>query len=179
MPPLGRYFPRLLKSRKGRRVYCGPQTERTPDPAGCFPCKTPVFRGPPEGAMIAVVDPRQADAVMVGEGHAPVVAVLLAAAKKGRRVHGGPQMARTPRLCGFFPAKRLFSGDRRRGPSWTARQADAVMVSEGHAPVVAVLSRLLQERVLAGPADGGACPRPAVREPLAGVYRCIRTPRSD
>jgi hypothetical protein len=100
--------------------------------------------------MIAVVDPRQADAVMVGEGHAPVVAVLLAAAKKGRRVHGGPQRARTPRLCGL-----------------------------GHAPVVAVLSRLLQERVLAGPADGGACPRPAVREPLAGVYRCIRTPRSD
>jgi hypothetical protein len=64
MPPLGRYFPRLLKSRKGRRVYCGPQTERTPDPAGCFPCKTPVFRGPPEGAMIAIVDPQPPNAVM-------------------------------------------------------------------------------------------------------------------
>ena len=55
-----------------------PQRARTPDPAGCCPCKTTVFRGPPEGAMIAVVDPRQADAVMVGEGDAPVVAVLQA-----------------------------------------------------------------------------------------------------
>jgi hypothetical protein len=31
--------------------------------------------------MIAIVDPRQADAVMVGAGHAPVVAVLLALLK--------------------------------------------------------------------------------------------------
>jgi hypothetical protein len=31
--------------------------------------------------MIAIVDPRQADAAMVGEGDAPVVAVLLAFAK--------------------------------------------------------------------------------------------------
>lgn len=31
--------------------------------------------------MIAIVDPRQADAVLVGDGHAPVVAVLLTAVK--------------------------------------------------------------------------------------------------
>jgi hypothetical protein len=59
---------------KARRVHCGPQRARTPDPASCFPCKTGIFRGPPEGAMIAIVDPMQPDAVMVGEGHAPVVA---------------------------------------------------------------------------------------------------------
>jgi hypothetical protein len=32
--------------------------------------------------MIAIVDPMQADAVVAGEGHASVVAVLRAAAKK-------------------------------------------------------------------------------------------------
>jgi hypothetical protein len=37
-----------------------------------FPCKPAVFRGPPEGAMIATMDPWQADAVVVGEGHAPL-----------------------------------------------------------------------------------------------------------
>jgi hypothetical protein len=31
--------------------------------------------------MIAIVDPSQADAVIVGDGHAPVVAVLLGSAR--------------------------------------------------------------------------------------------------
>jgi hypothetical protein len=49
---------------------------------------------------------------------------------------------RTP--TDVFPANQVVSGVRRKGPSspsWTpqARQADAVMVGEGHAPVVAVL----------------------------------------
>jgi hypothetical protein len=47
------------------------------------------------------------------EGHAPVVAVLRASAK-GRRVHCCPQRARTLGPCGFFPANRPFSGDRRK-----------------------------------------------------------------
>jgi RNA polymerase sigma factor (sigma-70 family) len=53
-----------------------------PETLWFFSCKRAVFSGPPEGAMIAIVDPRQADAVVVDEGHAPVVAVLLASSKK-------------------------------------------------------------------------------------------------
>jgi hypothetical protein len=41
---------------KGRRVHCCPQRARTPDSAA-FPCKSPVFGGPREGTMIAIVDP--------------------------------------------------------------------------------------------------------------------------
>jgi hypothetical protein len=41
-------------------------------------------------AIIAILDPWQADTVMVGAGHAPVVAVLLPAVKAGR-VHSGHQ----------------------------------------------------------------------------------------
>jgi hypothetical protein len=37
-----------------------------------FPLQPPVFRGPPEGAMIAVVDPRQADAVIVAKAMPPL-----------------------------------------------------------------------------------------------------------
>jgi hypothetical protein len=36
--------------------------------------------------MIAIVDPRQADVLMVGEGHAPVVAVLVMAANPSKRM---------------------------------------------------------------------------------------------
>ena len=70
---------------------CCPQGHG-PQPCGFSPA-TGHFRGPPEGAMIAIMDPGKADAVMVRERHAPVVAVLLAAAKKrARRAH-----PRTPR----------------------------------------------------------------------------------
>jgi hypothetical protein len=55
-----------------------------PDPQ-LFPCKPSVLRGPPEGAMIAVWTPRQSE--VVGEGHAPVVAVLLAAAEADDPIH--------------------------------------------------------------------------------------------
>jgi len=52
----------------------GKADESIPDPKGresrtprTFPCKSASFRGPPEGAMIAIVDPLQADAVMAGK----------------------------------------------------------------------------------------------------------------
>jgi hypothetical protein len=82
--------------------------------------------------------------VTVGEGDAPVVAVLLGSAKeKGRRVRRCPQRARTPGLCGFPLANRLFSGDRRKGATIAIvdppGKPDAVTVGEGDAPVVAVL----------------------------------------
>jgi hypothetical protein len=47
-----------------------------------FPCKRDICWDRRRRATIAVVDPRQADAVMVGEGDAPVVAVLVPSAKK-------------------------------------------------------------------------------------------------
>ena len=69
-PPLWQYFSYVLK---GRGVHRCPQRARTPDPCGLCPCKPATFGEPPEGAMIAIVNPpRQADAVVVGEGHAPV-----------------------------------------------------------------------------------------------------------
>jgi|SRR5215216_1808162 len=88
--------PLRVRSRRGwkmtsRRVHAAPKGT-DPSPAA-FPLQTGHFRGPPEGAMIAIMDPGKADAVMVRERHAPVVAVLLAAAKKrARRAH-----PRTPR----------------------------------------------------------------------------------
>jgi hypothetical protein len=48
-----------------------PKGHGPPAPAA-FPLQTGHFKEPPEGAMIAIVDPWQADAVVVGEGHAPV-----------------------------------------------------------------------------------------------------------
>jgi hypothetical protein len=55
MLPLWQYFSRLQK-RADESIAApkghGPRTLR-----GCFPCKTPVFRGPPEGAVIAIRGP--------------------------------------------------------------------------------------------------------------------------
>jgi hypothetical protein len=64
----------------GRRVHCCPQRARTPDQCEMFPLQNTRFQGPPKGAMIAFLDPEPAAAVLMGEGHAPVVAVLLASA---------------------------------------------------------------------------------------------------
>jgi hypothetical protein len=49
--------------------------------------------------MITVMDPWQADAVMVGDGHAPVVAVLPVFAEEGGSVHPRTQRSaiRAPR----------------------------------------------------------------------------------
>jgi hypothetical protein len=52
--------------------------ERIPTPAA-FLLQMRRFEGTVEGAMIAFLDPWRADE-MVGEGHAPVAAVLLASA---------------------------------------------------------------------------------------------------
>jgi hypothetical protein len=54
MPPLWHYSSQLLK--KARRVHCCPQRAWTPDSA-TFPLQTDHFRGPPDGAMIVIVDP--------------------------------------------------------------------------------------------------------------------------
>jgi hypothetical protein len=48
----------LVRAHQGRRVHRCPQRARTPDPCGLCPCKPATFGGPPEGAMIAIVDPQ-------------------------------------------------------------------------------------------------------------------------
>jgi hypothetical protein len=77
MPPLWQYFSRVWQKRS--RAHLGPQRARTPGRLG-FPLQNRGFGEPREGAMIATMDTWQADAVVVGEGHCPVVAVLRAAA---------------------------------------------------------------------------------------------------
>ena len=91
-----------------------------------------------------------AAAVMRGEGHAPVVAVLVASAKADEPIAAPKGRApRPPRPV--FPVNRQLSGVREgghdgvRGPILPdpallrGERADAVMVGAGHAPVVAVL----------------------------------------
>jgi len=60
--------------RKSQTSPLRPPKGTDPGPCELFPLQNRHFQGPPEGAMIAIVDPMQPDAVMVGEGHAPVVA---------------------------------------------------------------------------------------------------------
>ena len=84
---------------------------------------------------------------MVGEGHAPVVAVLLASeGKKADEPIPAPKgsESRTPQT--FSPANGPLPGEPRRGPRWRSRtplagtpSRLARRVGEGHAPVVAVL----------------------------------------
>jgi hypothetical protein len=117
-----------------------------------------------------------ADAVMVAEGHAPVVAVLLAMSV-GRRVHRCPQRARTPDLQPF-PLQRSHSVGLRRGP-WRVHDGPlevarrealgrprppVAMVGKAHAPVVAVLGRAVKSRharrqTQRGRAPSGTCLR--------------------
>jgi hypothetical protein len=80
MPPLGQYFSRLLV--KSQMCPLRPPKGTDPRTLRLFPCKPAVFRGPPEGAMIAFFDPEPAAPVLVGEGHAPVVAVLPGMSKR-------------------------------------------------------------------------------------------------
>jgi len=76
-----------------------PKGTDLPDSAA-FPCKSPVFGGPPEGAKMAFLDPEPAAAVLMGEGHAPVVAVLVASARRAR------QPLASPSVCAASSASR-------------------------------------------------------------------------
>jgi hypothetical protein len=64
--------------------------------------------------MIAIVDPEPAAAVLVGEGLAPVVAVLVASAK-GRLGDRGPQRARIMDPLAVLPCKSAVSWGSRMG----------------------------------------------------------------
>ena len=88
-----------------------PPKDTDPGPAGCFPCKTPVFRDRQKGHD-RLLGHRASRCGAGGRGHAPVVAVLPVFADEhlGRRVYRGPQRARTPDPCGFPPQNSPFLG---------------------------------------------------------------------
>jgi hypothetical protein len=57
---------------KARRVNCCPQRARPPGPCGFFPANKGLLGGPPEGAMIAIVNPQASRCRDGGRGHAPL-----------------------------------------------------------------------------------------------------------
>jgi hypothetical protein len=63
-----------------------------------------------------VLGPRSGRRQARGEGHAPVVAVLLASAKARQTRPFRTPKGVDPGSCGFFPANKPFSEDRRKGP---------------------------------------------------------------
>jgi hypothetical protein len=113
---------------KGRRVHCCPQRARTPGPRGPFPCKTAVFGGPPEGTMIAIVEPQATATVMVGEGRTPVevVPVVRVKTETSRWLPPKDTDPRGPAAfslqTGPFQATARRDHDRHRGPQASRRR---------------------------------------------------------
>jgi hypothetical protein len=91
MPPLWQYFVRLPKADESIAAPKG----RVPSDPAAFSLQTGRFQGTAGKPMIAVVDPQPTATVMVGEGHAPVVAVLHVLWRKARRAHLRPQRSLT------------------------------------------------------------------------------------
>jgi hypothetical protein len=79
MSPLWQYFRQTSRKADESIPDTKGRESRTPTD---FPLHNTRFWGPRGGAIIAILDPWQADAVMVGAGHAPVAAVLVPAVKK-------------------------------------------------------------------------------------------------
>jgi hypothetical protein len=85
--PLWQYFSRLLKAGLRQTSASLPQ-RRESRALALFPLQTGRFLGTMMGAMMAIADPSgrhpsaASPTVVVGEGYAPVVAVLRAACKK-------------------------------------------------------------------------------------------------
>ena len=87
-PPLGRYLS-CVRKEKATRAHVRPQKASAPGTLGSFPCKAATSGVPQWGPWVPIMDPPLAGTisrpgkpdVMVGAGHAPVVAVLLASAR--------------------------------------------------------------------------------------------------
>jgi hypothetical protein len=95
-----------------------PQRARTPDPCGLFPANHPFQRTAGRGHH-RLLGSEPAAAVLVGEGHAPVVAVLVPDVKKKMEADesiAAPKGHGPPDPAAFPPANRPFSRDRRKGP---------------------------------------------------------------
>jgi hypothetical protein len=78
VPPLWQYFLRLLKQSSPSL----PPKGMDPEPRCLRTCKSAVSWGTPRRSMTTLVGLRRADE-MVGEGHGPVVAVLVASRNGG------------------------------------------------------------------------------------------------
>jgi hypothetical protein len=156
MPPLWQYVPGV---KKARAAVLRPAAKKADEPIAApkgresrtprtFPCKLAGFRGPHEGAIIAILDPWRVDAEMMGRRPCPVVAVLLACAKRQTSPSRTPKGANhePPSL---FPCKRTASRGPRKGATMPLVDPGRATIvgdlssrrvgGEGYAPVVAVL----------------------------------------
>jgi hypothetical protein len=147
MPPLWQYFSRSA-GKKGKRVHCYPQRTRTPGTPCGFSPATGRFQGTAGRGHDRHRGPPASRRRDGGRGAMPRCGSTSLACERRRRVHYGPQRARTPGPCGISPANRPFLGTAGRdhhrllGPC----EADAVMVGEGHAPLRQYFSRLQRRR---------------------------------
>jgi hypothetical protein len=105
MPPLWEYYSLLLEADESIAAPKGRES-RTPS---LFPCKRTASRGPRKGATMPIADPSArhpstaSPVLVVGEGHAPVVAVLRDEAKKKPDVSIPAPKGRESRTPTDFP----------------------------------------------------------------------------
>jgi hypothetical protein len=90
--------------------HLGPQRARTPGYL-VFSLQNSSFGGPPEGAMIATMDPGQADAVIVGQGYAPLWEYFSRLLRQTSSLL--PPKDTDRELCGFSPANAALLLGRR------------------------------------------------------------------
>ena len=127
-----------------------------PCPRGTFPCKPGSSRASAKGPSSPSLTPDERRRT-VGEGHAPVVAVLLALAKKkGRRGHRCPQRARIMDPKPFPLQIASFLGTA-RGAIIAILDPEPAAWGEGHAPVGVVLLAARQ-KAFRGPPKGPSSP---------------------
>jgi hypothetical protein len=129
------------------------------------------FRGPPEGAMIAFLDPEPAAAVLVGEGLCPVVAVLVASAKADQSI-SAPKGARFPHPSMLSLTMR-FAATRRVRRGCDPRPSSQP-VGEGHAPLAQYLAAPNAESRWLRPKDAVACTRRRAGGRYAGICSLTR-----
>jgi hypothetical protein len=151
MPPLWQYFSRLLRQTSPLL----PPKGANHGPPKPFPLQEDRFQGTTTGGHDADRGPpwraplRGSPAVLVGEGHAPVVAVLLASAKPDESIaapkgHGPPDPPAFLLQIGCFLGTTMGAMMAIADPSGPHRSAASPpwVGGEGHAPLWQYLSRL-------------------------------------
>src|ERR1051325_1076619 len=88
----------------------GPRTLRA------FSLQTATFEGPPEGAVIAKVDPQASRCRDGGRGPCLPLWQYLVPPRKRQTSPSRPPTGPDPGPCGLFPCKQPLSRDRRKGP---------------------------------------------------------------
>ena len=133
-----------------------------PDPCGLFPCKPRVFRGPPEGAVIAIMDPGKPTPVNGARRLMPRCGCTCARREKTLELMCAPKGVGPEAGEAFSLQSSSFSGVPKWGHgcrSWTPAAAGGRFRARarggGHAPVVAVLlARQADESIAAPKGDG-------------------------